>query len=208
MRRASVMLAGPFRCAKMPNDLTTSSPDLGAPRPVANRFSIELTVFTHRNHPVAATGYRTVAERPVNPADYPGALPEMLKPGATVFRKTRGPVDLRDIGNWCGWKPGAYWRHPGGKGSSVAGRLDHPVAQVAFENIFVFEGAAATIPAGENDRRYARLISRRRARRITAPTTAAMIEPINPPTAMPNRPNNQPPISEPITPTTMSPTRP
>ena len=30
---------------------------------------------------VAATGYRTVAERPLNLADYPGALPEMLKPG-------------------------------------------------------------------------------------------------------------------------------
>ncbi len=82
----------------------------------------------------AATGYRTVAERPLNPADYPGALPEMLKPGAMVFRKTRGPVDLRDIRNWWSWKPGAYWRHPEGKGSSIAGRLGHPVVQVAFED--------------------------------------------------------------------------
>jgi sulfatase modifying factor 1 len=83
---------------------------------------------------VAATGYRTIAERPPNPPDYPGALPEMLKPGALVFRKARGPVDLRDISNWWGWKSGAYWRHPEGKGSSVAGRLDHPVVQVAFED--------------------------------------------------------------------------
>jgi formylglycine-generating enzyme len=83
---------------------------------------------------VAATGYRTVAERQPNPADYPGALPEMLKPGALVFRKMRGPVDLRDIRNWWGWKPGAYWRHPEGSGSSVAERLDHPVVQVAFED--------------------------------------------------------------------------
>jgi formylglycine-generating enzyme len=83
---------------------------------------------------IAATGYRTVAERPLNPADYPGALPKMLKPGAMVFRKTRGPVDLRDFRNWWHWQPGAYWRHPEGKGSSVAGRLDHPVVQVAFED--------------------------------------------------------------------------
>jgi formylglycine-generating enzyme required for sulfatase activity len=83
---------------------------------------------------VAATGYRTVAERPLNPADYPGALPEMLKPVAMVFRKTRGPVDLRDFRNWWRWQPGAYWRHPEGKGSSVPGRLDHPVVQVAFED--------------------------------------------------------------------------
>jgi sulfatase modifying factor 1 len=58
----------------------------------------------------------------------------MLKPGALVFRKTRGPVDLRDISNWWGWKPGASWRHPEGQGSAVAARLDHPVVQIAFED--------------------------------------------------------------------------
>jgi sulfatase modifying factor 1 len=95
------------------------------PYPVTNR---QFAAF------VAATGYRTVAERPPNPADYPGALPHMLKPGSLVFRKTRSPVDLRDISNWWRWSPGAYWRHPEGKGSSVAARLDHPVVQVAFED--------------------------------------------------------------------------
>jgi formylglycine-generating enzyme required for sulfatase activity len=83
---------------------------------------------------VAATGYRTVAERPLNQAEYPGALPHMLEPGSLVFRKTRGPVDLRDFRNWWDWKSGAYWRHPEGRGSSVAKRLDHPVVQVAFED--------------------------------------------------------------------------
>ncbi len=58
----------------------------------------------------------------------------MLNPGSLVFRKTRGPVDLRNISNWWEWKPGAYWRHPEGKGSSIAARLDHPVVQVAFED--------------------------------------------------------------------------
>src|SRR5437763_11727983 len=95
------------------------------PYPVTNR---QFAAF------VAATGYRTLAERPPNPADYPGALPHMLKAGSLVFRKTRGPVDLRDYRNWWEWKPGAYWRHPEGKGSSVAGRLDHPVVQIAFED--------------------------------------------------------------------------
>ncbi|MGA7866759.1 MAG: SUMF1/EgtB/PvdO family nonheme iron enzyme [Stellaceae bacterium] len=95
------------------------------PCPVTNR---QFAAF------VAATGYRTVAERIPNPADYPGALPHMLKPGSLVFRKTRGPVDLRNISNWWEWKPGAYWRHPVGKGSSVSGRLDHPVVHVALED--------------------------------------------------------------------------
>ena len=40
---------------------------------------------------VDATGYITVAERPLNPADYPGAPPENLVPGALVFQKTAGP---------------------------------------------------------------------------------------------------------------------
>jgi formylglycine-generating enzyme required for sulfatase activity len=99
-------------------------------------FFIDRCPVTNRQFAafVAATGYRTVAERPPNPADYPGALPHILKPGSLVFHKTRGPVDLRDVSNWWGWKPGAYWRHPEGKGSSVAGRLDHPVVQVGFED--------------------------------------------------------------------------
>ena len=54
----------------------------------------------------------------------------------------RGPVDLRDIRNWWAWQPGAYWRHPEGKGSSVAGRLDHPVVQVAFEDAEAYAGWA------------------------------------------------------------------
>jgi formylglycine-generating enzyme len=101
-----------------------------------NGFFIDPYPVTNRRFAafVSATGYRTVAERPLNPADYPGAAPDMLKPGSLVFHKTRGPVDLRDIRNWWSWKAGAYWRHPEGQGSSVAGRPDHPVAQVAFED--------------------------------------------------------------------------
>jgi len=46
---------------------------------------------------VAETGYVTVAERPLDPADYPDADPADLVPGSLVFRKTRGPVDLGDV---------------------------------------------------------------------------------------------------------------
>ena len=49
---------------------------------------------------VAATGYVTVAERPLNPDDYPGADPALLQPGSLVFRKTAGPVNLSDYTNW------------------------------------------------------------------------------------------------------------
>jgi formylglycine-generating enzyme required for sulfatase activity len=95
------------------------------PAPVTNR---QFAAF------VGATGYVTVAERPLNPADYPVAAPDMLAPGALVFHRTKGPVDLRDIRNWWRWVPGASWRHPEGEGSGIAGRQDHPVVQIAYED--------------------------------------------------------------------------
>lgn len=83
---------------------------------------------------VAATGYVTVAERPLDPALYPGARPEMLVPGSLVFRMTDGPVDTRVIANWWHWTPGASWRAPEGPGSTISGRGDHPVVHVAYED--------------------------------------------------------------------------
>jgi sulfatase modifying factor 1 len=83
---------------------------------------------------VKATGYVTVAERPLNPADYPDADPSLLVPGSLVFRKTRGPVDLRNVANWWAYVPGASWRHPEGPGSNLGGRERHPVVHVAHED--------------------------------------------------------------------------
>jgi sulfatase modifying factor 1 len=83
---------------------------------------------------VRTTGYVTVAERPLNPAEYPGAPPESLVPGALVFHMTSGPVDLRDFSQWWSWVIGACWKHPEGPGSSIDSRPDHPVAHVAFED--------------------------------------------------------------------------
>ena len=67
---------------------------------------------------VADTGYVTVAERPLDPALYPGVAPADLAPGALVFRPTAGPVDLRDWRQWWDWAPGASWRQPFGAGSA------------------------------------------------------------------------------------------
>ncbi len=40
---------------------------------------------------VKATGHVTWAERAPDPADYPGALPELLVPGSLVFTGSKGP---------------------------------------------------------------------------------------------------------------------
>ena len=83
---------------------------------------------------VRETGYVTVAERPLDPADYPDADPDLLVPGSLVFRKTAGPVDLDDYRNWWQYVPGAHWKRPGGKGTTINGRDTHPVVHVACED--------------------------------------------------------------------------
>ncbi len=83
---------------------------------------------------VEATGYVTVAERPIDPALYPGASPELCVPGSAVFRRTRGPVDLADWSQWWAWTPGALWSRPLGPQSSIEKLMDHPVVHVAYED--------------------------------------------------------------------------
>ncbi len=99
--------------------------------------------FWMDEHPVPAaqfrrfvreTKYVTVAERPLDPAQYPDADPDLLVPGSLVFRKTRGPVNLDDYRNWWEYVPDASWRHPGGPGTTINGRDHHPVVQIAYED--------------------------------------------------------------------------
>jgi formylglycine-generating enzyme required for sulfatase activity len=112
-------------------------------------FEISRYAVTNRDYAafVAATGYRTVAERELDPADFPDADLESLEPGSLVFTPTPGPVDLRDWRQWWRWTPGADWRHPRGPESSIAGLDDHPVVQVAFEDAIAYvEWAGLRLP--------------------------------------------------------------
>ena len=83
---------------------------------------------------VGATGYVTVAERPLTPADYPGAPAQNLEPGSMVFHRTSGPVDLKHLSQWWTWTPGASWSRPVGPLSSIDKRGEHPVVHVAYED--------------------------------------------------------------------------
>jgi formylglycine-generating enzyme len=104
-------------------------------RPV-EAFALERAPVTNEEFArfVEATGYVTVAERPLDPADFPGADPVDLVAGAMVFTPTAGPVDLRDWRQWWRWEPGASWREPFGPGSTIDDRPQHPVVQVSFED--------------------------------------------------------------------------
>ena len=96
---------------------------------------------------VAATGYVTVAERVPRPEDYPGVPIENLVAGSAVFAPPDRAVPLDRPLVWWSYVPGADWRHPEGPGSSLEGRLDHPVVHVAFEDVAAYaEWAEKRLP--------------------------------------------------------------
>jgi sulfatase modifying factor 1 len=82
----------------------------------------------------AATGYVTVAEKPLDLGGVAGAPVETYPAGSMVFTPTRGPVDLGDSRNWWSYVVGASWRAPLGPGSAIDGLGDHPVVHVAYED--------------------------------------------------------------------------
>ncbi|CAN5376507.1 formylglycine-generating enzyme family protein [soil metagenome] len=88
---------------------------------------------------VAATGYVTLAEKPVNKDELmktlpPGVepTPEMLVAGSLVFVQPAGPVDLSNTNNWWAIVAGANWRHPQGPNSNIDNKGNHPVVQIAW----------------------------------------------------------------------------
>jgi sulfatase modifying factor 1 len=83
---------------------------------------------------VKATGYITVAERKLNPADFPGVPLDKLIPGSAVFTPPAKPVSLDNPLQWWQYVPGANWLHPLGPSSSIVGKETEPVVQVCYED--------------------------------------------------------------------------
>ncbi len=101
------------------------------------------------------TGYLTAAERPLDPADYPGADPSLLVEGSAVFQPTPGPVPLNDPGRWWAYVPGTNWRHPWGPSSDNSERHGHPVTHVAYEDAEAFAAGPGKVLPTEAEREYA-----------------------------------------------------
>lgn len=107
-------------------------------------FYMDATEVTNAQFSAFAksTGYLTIAERDVDWEEMKSQVPEgtprppdsVLMAGSLVFQKTSQPVNLRDYAQWWKWTTGANWRQPEGNGSSIEGRMDHPVVHIAFED--------------------------------------------------------------------------
>jgi formylglycine-generating enzyme len=95
---------------------------------------------------VKATGYVTTAERKPDwetlrvqlPPGTPRPPDSAMVAGAMVFVGTDRPVPLNDYSQWWAYVPGADWRHPQGRGSSIEGKEDHPVVQVSYVDALAY----------------------------------------------------------------------
>ncbi len=103
-------------------------------------FWIDATEVTNAQFErfVKATGYRTVAERPLDPKDFPGVPAAELLPGSAVFSAPDRAVPLDDAARWWRYVPGANWRYPEGPASSIARRSDHPVVHIAYDDALAY----------------------------------------------------------------------
>ncbi len=81
---------------------------------------------------VQATGYITVAERKLNPADYPGVALDLLVPGSAVFTPPLHKVSLDNPQQWWTYVAGASWKNPTGNVQQFAGEA--PVVQICYED--------------------------------------------------------------------------
>ncbi|MCA5005824.1 formylglycine-generating enzyme family protein [Sphingobacterium bovistauri] len=83
---------------------------------------------------VKETNYLTVAERPLDPKEFPGVDPSMLVPGSAVFVGNLEAGDLSNPLSWWEYVKGASWNHPEGPNSTIEGRENHPVVHIAYED--------------------------------------------------------------------------
>src|SRR5262245_2034767 len=81
---------------------------------------------------VSATGYVTVAERQLDPKDFPGVPRDQLVPGSAVFHATSHPVPLNNPLQWWQYTAGASWRHPEGPGRDIQDRAAQPVEHIEY----------------------------------------------------------------------------
>lgn len=103
---------------------------------------------------VEATGYKTVAERPVDweeikvqlPPGTPRPADSLLEPGSLIF-EPHPTANLNDISQWWKWENGADWQHPHGPGSNIEGKDNHPVVHIAYEDALAYaEWAGKRLP--------------------------------------------------------------
>lgn len=125
---------------------TMGSDEFADARPVhecyVDGFWMDATEVTNEQFAtfVAATGYRTIAERVPEASQFPTVPKDKLRPFSLVFIPPEScpPEECGNCDQW--WKVvyGADWRHPHGPGSSIDGKEKHPVVHVAWDDAVAY----------------------------------------------------------------------
>jgi formylglycine-generating enzyme required for sulfatase activity len=112
-------------------------------------FFIDITEVTNKQFKtfVEATGYITIAERPINwddmkkdlPADTAKPHDSILQPGSLIFNKNvKAVASMDNYFQWWTWKIGANWRQPEGPESTIDGKDNYPVVHIAYEDALAY----------------------------------------------------------------------
>ena len=103
-------------------------------------FWIGRTEVTNREFMdfVEATGYVTLAEKPLDPDEFPGVDKQLLEPGSLVFHSPSLPVNQNDYSQWWHFVQGADWKHPQGPESTIRDKMNHPVVHIAWEDAIAY----------------------------------------------------------------------
>lgn len=125
-------------------EMGTQDPDFADASPVhkvtLHGFWIDTHEVTNAQFKdfVNATNYITVAERPLNPADFPGVPASSLVPGSAVFTTPKHEVSLTDPSQWWKYIPDANWKHPTGPQSSIVDKDNYPVVQICYADALAY----------------------------------------------------------------------
>ncbi len=87
---------------------------------------------------VKATGYVTIAERPLNPKEFPNLASDELAAGSVVFTPPAHPIPLENPLAWWNFVRGANWRHPEGPNSDLPGKENYPVVHIAWPDAMAY----------------------------------------------------------------------
>lgn len=131
------------------NDPYAMSREKPAHEVAVDGFFMDITEVTNADYQafVDATGYVSIAERPIDWEDMKKNLPDgtpkpadsLLQPGSLIFNKAVNAVaNMDNYAQWWIWKIGANWKHPEGPKSDVKDKANFPVVHIAYEDAMAY----------------------------------------------------------------------
>ncbi|WP_091903378.1 formylglycine-generating enzyme family protein [Maribacter stanieri] len=138
-----------FKQGAVSNDKTAMQHEKPAIDVTVDGFFMDVTEVTNAQFAefVKATGYVTVAEKGIDWEELKKQVPvgtekphdSILQPGSLTFKKSKSTVpNLYDFSQWWNWTIGANWQHPNGPKSTIKGKENYPVVQVAYEDALAY----------------------------------------------------------------------